>query len=50
MPKSSTGTWDDDPITLLCLGVLDGAVYGDTLGQVKLTRKLDNAATVNNLR
>jgi len=36
MSKSSTGAWDDDPITLLGLGVLDGTVHGDTLNRVKL--------------
>jgi hypothetical protein len=41
MSESSTGTWDDNPITLLCLGELDGAIYGDTLNHVKLVSRLD---------
>lgn len=31
--KSSTSTWEDDPITLLGLGVLDGTVDGDACAE-----------------
>lgn len=34
--KSSTSTWDDDPVTLLGLGVFDGTVDCDALDHVKL--------------
>jgi len=35
MSKTSTGAWENDPVTLLGLGVLDGTVHGDTLNRVK---------------
>ena len=35
MSESSTGTWEDDPVTLLGLGVLDGTVDSDALNGMK---------------
>ena len=35
MSESSTGTWEDYPVALLGLGVLDGTVNGDTLNHVR---------------
>jgi len=36
VPESPTGTWEDDPITLLGLGVLDSTVDSNSLCRVKL--------------
>ena len=35
MPEPPTSTWKDDPVTLLGLGVLDGAVDSYSLDRAK---------------
>lgn len=48
--ESSTSTWDNDPVTLLCLGVLDGAIDRDTLNHVKFFSSLGDVVVAGNLK
>ena len=49
MSESSTSTWEDHPVALLGLGVLDGTVDGNTLNrEVKIIQRLDNGGIPGN--
>lgn len=49
MSEPSTGTWKDDPVALLGLGVLDSTVNSNSLNHVKIGHRLDNGGIMGNL-